>query len=302
MLPNVKPLQIKDRLSLLYVEKGQLDVQNGAFVVIDKTGVRTHIPVGSVACLMLEPGCRVSHAAVALAARAGCLLMWTGEAGVRLYAAGQPGGASGRKLLYQASLALDCGSRLNVVRKMYELRFREKTPANRSIDQLRGIEGVRVKRIYENMAKRFGLRWQGRKYDVEDWDSSDILNKCLSSATAALYGVTESAVLAAGYAPSIGFIHVGKPLSFVYDIADIVKFDTVIPVAFSVAAQNLPDADAVVRRECRDAFRRTKLLQNIIPMIEDVLDAGGKDLSDENGVVGPAFSDGEKIGNDGHRG
>jgi CRISPR-associated protein Cas1 len=185
---------------------------------------------------------------------------------------------------------------------MYELRFKEKSPANRSIEQLRGIEGVRVKRVYENMAKKFGLKWSGRKYDVEDWDSGDVLNKCLSSATAALYGVTESAVLAAGYAPSIGFIHVGKPLSFVYDIADIVKFDTVIPVAFSVAAKNPPDAESVVRRECRDAFRRTKLLQNIIPMIEEVLGAGGKEIPDENGVVGPAFSDGAKIGDDGHRG
>ena len=38
---------------------------DGAFVVVDKSGVRTHIPVGGVACLMLEPGTRTSHAAVA---------------------------------------------------------------------------------------------------------------------------------------------------------------------------------------------------------------------------------------------
>ncbi|WP_246047821.1 hypothetical protein [Hankyongella ginsenosidimutans] len=49
--------------------------------------------------------------------------------------------------------------------------------------------------------------------------------------------MTEAAVLAAGYAPAIGFLHSGKPLSFVYDIADIVKFDTVVPVAFQVAGR-----------------------------------------------------------------
>ena len=93
MLPRLGPLPIKNRLSIIFVEKGRLDVLDGSFVVVDKNGVRTHIPVGSVACLMLEPGTRISHAAVGLAARVGCLLVWVGEAGVRLYAAGQPGGA-----------------------------------------------------------------------------------------------------------------------------------------------------------------------------------------------------------------
>lgn len=93
ILPPLKPIPIKDRVSILFVEKGNLDVLDGAFVVVDKTGVRTHIPVGGVACLMLEPGSRVSHAAVVLASRVGCLLIWVGDSGVRLYASGQPGGA-----------------------------------------------------------------------------------------------------------------------------------------------------------------------------------------------------------------
>ena len=93
LLPPLKPLPIKERLSILYIERGHLDVLDGAFVVVDKNGVRTHIPVGGVACLMLEPGTRVSHMACALAALVGTLLVWIGEAGGRLYSAGQPGGA-----------------------------------------------------------------------------------------------------------------------------------------------------------------------------------------------------------------
>ncbi|VEA75325.1 CRISPR-associated protein Cas1 [Salmonella enterica subsp. arizonae] len=95
---------------------------------------------------MLEPGTRVSHAAVHLASTVGTLLVWVGEAGVRVYSSGQPGGARADKLLYQAKLALDDDLRLKVVRKMYELRFREPPPARRSIEQLRGIEGSRVRR------------------------------------------------------------------------------------------------------------------------------------------------------------
>jgi CRISPR-associated protein Cas1 len=120
MLPALKPIMMRERVSLIFIEYGQIDVVDSAFVVIDKNGVRTHIPVGSVACIMLEPGTRVSHAAAALAARVGTLLVWVGEAGVRLYASGQPGGARSDRLLYQAKLALDDTSRLKVVRKMYE--------------------------------------------------------------------------------------------------------------------------------------------------------------------------------------
>ncbi|WP_246047822.1 hypothetical protein [Hankyongella ginsenosidimutans] len=126
---------------MLFIDKGELNVLDGAFVVVDANGVRTHIPVGGLACLMLEPGARISHAAVTLAARVGCLILWVGEAGVRLYASGQPGGARSDRLLFQARLALDDGDRLTVVRKMYALRFKEEPPARRSVDQLRGIEG-----------------------------------------------------------------------------------------------------------------------------------------------------------------
>lgn len=218
MLPPLKPIAMKERVSMVFIEKGQIDVKDGAFVVIDETGIRTHIPVGSIACIMLEPGTRVSHHAAALAARAGTLLVWVGEAGVRLYAAGQPGGARSDRLLYQAKLALDDKARLKVVRKMYEIRFGEKPPEHRSVEQLRGIEGARVRKLYQLLAKQVGVDWKGRNYDPTEWDASDMANRCISSATACLYGICEAAVLAAGYAPAIGFIHTGKPLSFVYDI------------------------------------------------------------------------------------
>jgi CRISPR-associated protein Cas1 len=302
MLPKLKPIAIKERISLLFLEKGELDVLDGAFVLVDKNGVRTHIPIGSVACLMLEPGSRVSHAAAALAARVGCLLIWVGEAGVRLYSAGQPGGARSDRLLYQAKLALDEEARLKVVRKMYEFRFDEEVPSSYSVEQMRGMEGARVKKMYELMAKRYGVDWKGRRYDSSSWGSGDMPNRCLSSATACLYGVTEAGILAAGYAPAIGFVHTGKPLSFVYDIADLFKFETVVPVAFSIAAKNPGDPEGMVRRACRDAFRETKLLKNIIPTIEEILAAGGvsrpKAAPD---AVQPVIPEEEGIGDVGHR-
>lgn len=302
MLPNLKPLPMKDRVSMIFIQYGQIDVLDGAFVVIDQTGVRTHIPVGSVACILLEPGTRVSHAAVHLAATVGTLLVWVGEAGVRLYASGQPGGARADRLLYQAKLALDDGLRLKVVRKMYEVRFQEPCPERRSVDQLRGIEGARVRETYKLLGRQYGVNWQARNYDQHQWDAADIPNRCLSAATSCLYGITEAAVLAAGYAPAVGFIHTGKPLSFVYDIADLFKFETVVPVAFKVAARAPLQPEREVRLACRDIFRSSKLLARIIPMIEEVLSAG--DIAPPEAppeAIPPAIPNPQGIGDLGHR-
>ena len=177
----LKPIPIKDRNSMIFVSMGRIDVKDGAFCVVDEVnGERLLIPAGATACIMLEPGTRVSHTAVKLAAQVGTLLIWVGEAGVRLYASGQPGGARSDRLLYQAKLALDEDLRLKVVRKMFELRFGEPAPAKRSVDQLRGIEGTRVRKMYELLSKQYGVQWHGRRYDPKDWKKGDTVNQCLS--------------------------------------------------------------------------------------------------------------------------
>ncbi len=224
----LSPIPLKDRTSMIFLQYGQIDVLDGAFVLIDKTGSARTFRWDRSPALCSNRN-EFSHAAVHLAATVGTLLVWVGEAGVRVYSSGQPGGARADKLLYQAKLALTEDLRLKVVRKMYELRFREPPPARRSVEQLRGIEGSRVRQTYALLAKQYGVKWNGRKYDPKDWEKGDVVNRCISAATSCLYGISEAAVLAAGYAPAIGFIHSGKPLSFVYDIADIIKFDLVVP-------------------------------------------------------------------------
>jgi len=278
----LRPIPLKERSAIIFLAYGQVDVIDSAFVLVDQNGIRVQIPIGGLACLMLEPGIRISHAAVALAARVGCLLVWVGEAGVRLYASGQPGGARADRLLFQAQAALEESARLKVVQAMFRLRFGEGPPARRSVDQLRGIEGVRVREVYKQLARQHSVPWRGRRYDPAQWDKADIANRALSAGTACLYGLSEAAILAAGYAPAIGFLHRGKPQSFVYDIADIFKFETVVPVAFGVAALAQKDSSAlkgpierVVRIRCRDAFRATGLLERIIPTIGELLAASG---------------------------
>lgn len=304
----LRPIPIKDRSAIVFLEYGQVDVIDGAFVLVDANGARVQVPVGGLACLMLEPGIRITHAAVQLAARVGCLLVWVGEAAVRVYAAGQPGGARADRLLYQAQAALDEGARLKVVRAMYARRFGEEPPARRSVDQLRGIEGARVRSMYRLLAQQHGVRWEGRRYDPAEWDAADVANRCLSVATSCLYGLTEATILAAGYAPAIGFLHRGKPLSFVYDIADVFKFETVVPAAFAVAARieggRLPRAalERQVRIGCRDQFRRSGLLERMIPTIGELLEASGLSAPVEAPEGQPPALPTAVSGDDGHRG
>lgn len=301
-----KPIPLKDRASLVFVERAQLDVLDGAFVAVNADGTRTQIPVGGLAGIMLEPGARISHAAVSLAARVGTLITWVGEAGVRLYSTGQPGGARSDRLLWQAKIALDDAARLRVVRKMYAVRFGEDAPSRRSINQLRGIEGVRVRESYALLAAQYGVEWKRRRYDPADWETADIPNRCLSAATACLHGLSEAAVLATGYAPAIGFLHNGKPLSFVYDIADLFKIDTVVPEAFRIAglaAKGKLDMvpERAVRLACRDVFRRDGMLGRIIPTIEEVLLAGELPRPDPPPEALPIAFDEGHSGDPGHR-
>lgn len=309
----LRPIPLKDRAAIVFLQYGQLDVVDGAFVLVDQNGVRVQIPVGGLACLMLEPGTRVSHAAVVLCAQVGCLLIWVGEGGVRLYAAGQPGGARADRLLFQARNALDETARLNVVREMYRRRFDEEPPARRSVDQLRGMEGVRVRETYRLLAKRHGVDWKSRRYEQGDWDAADIPNRCLSSATACLYGLCEAAILAAGYAPAIGFLHRGKPQSFVYDIADLYKFETVVPAAFAIAARIAKGRggeggppERQVRIGCREMFRKSGLLEQIIPDIDGILRAGGLAPPEQDEIapeaIDPVIPAQKASGDDGHRG
>ena len=156
--------------------------------------------------------------------------------------------------------------------------------------------------MYKRIARKYGVEWKARDYDTQEWDASDVPNRCLSAATACLYGVTEAAVLAAGYAPAVGFIHTGKPLSFVYDVADIYKFETVVPIAFRIAARGPGNPEQQVRLGCRDVFRETRLLDRIIPGIEEMLAAAGERPPEApDDAVQPAIPNPESLGDAGHR-
>lgn len=257
-------------LSHLYVEHARIDQHDKAIAVQDKDGC-TPVPVAALALLMLGPGVSITHAAVKALADNNCLVAWVGEHGVRLYAWGMGGTRSSAALLRQAALASNPSSRLEVVMRMYSKRFGEPINAALKLQQIRGMEGVRVRDAYARASEATGVPWSGRNYNRGKWTSADPVNRALSAGNSCLYGLVHAAILSAGYSPAIGFVHTGKQLSFVYDIADLYKVDLIIPLAFEIAATELGNIERSVRLACRDLFRNNRLMQRVIPDIRTVL-------------------------------
>lgn len=264
--------KFSDRWSHVYLEHAKVDQDAGALVVHDKEG-HTPIPLDRLAFLMLGPGTAISHAAMKALADNNTLVCWTGEQGVRLYAHNTGGTHSAFRLLHQARLFCDDEERRRVVLRMYQKRFPEPFGADTSIEQIRGMEGARVRASYQKIAKETGVEWRGRSYDQNTWEWGDPLNRALSSANACLYGISHAAILSAGYSPAIGFIHTGKMLSFVYDVADFYKTELAVPTAFRTVAEDFMDVERRTRIACRNLFYETKLMDRILPDIAEVLNA-----------------------------
>jgi len=263
--------KVRDRMSYLYVEHARIDQEDKAIAIHDAQGL-TPVPCATLALLMLGPGTSITHAAILALADNGCLVVWCGEQGVRFYASGQGTTRNSQNLLLQARLCSRRSTRLAVVRRLYEMRFPGKLDSSLTLQQIRGMEGVRVREAYSSLSRQFGIPWAGRSYDRQNWREADPVNRALSTANACLYGLCHAAIVGAGYSPGLGFIHTGKQLSFVYDIADLYKAQTTAPAAFETAARSTRNIEREVRILCRDAFAAQRLLEQIMKDLEYVLD------------------------------
>lgn len=269
--------KFRDALSFVYVEHGRIDQHEKSIAVYDADGL-TPIPIAATAVLLLGPGTRVTHAAMVALADNNALAVWVGEEGVRCYAHGMGGTRSSAALLRQAALATNDATRLEVVKRMYRIRFQEEQDEGLTVEQLRGMEGIRVRQTYARFSQETGVAWSGRNYDRTNWYDSDPVNRALSAANSCLYGICHAGILSMGYSPALGFIHTGKQLSFVYDIADLYKTEISIPLAFELAKDPPQHLERETRLRCRDLFRERKLLPRIANDLKALL---GGDVMEE---------------------
>lgn len=299
--PDLQALpQIRDRMTFLYLEHCTLNRQDGAITVTEERGCM-HVPAASISALLLGPGTRITHRGMELIGDSGVTVVWVGENGVRYYASGRPLTHRAGLLMRQAALVSNMRSHLSVARKMYQMRFPEDDVSGLTMQQLRGREGARVRRIYRQASEKWNIPWNGRQYDPEDYAAGDPVNQALSAGHACLYGLAHAVIAALGCSPGLGFVHVGHECSFVYDVADLYKAETTIPIAFEIAAQNAPDIGAAVRRRMRDEMMRLHLLERMTKDIQFLLNEEETPLEvdvvrlwDESGTVKNATSYGKE--------
>lgn len=267
--------RVTDRITFLYLEHALVHRDGNAITVRDDRGV-VHVPAATIASVMLGPGTNISHQAMMLLADSGAAAVWIGEQGVRYYAHGRPLARTSRLLESQAQLVTNQSSRLRVARQMYAMRFPGEDTNRLTMQQLRGREGARVRRLYREHAAEYGVEWKSRDYRPDDFGASDELNQALSAATACLYGVVHAVVVALGCSPALGFVHVGHDRSFVFDMADLYKMEIAVPAAFSVVAKGSDDIGSDVRRAMRDAMYSARLMSRCVEDLHRLLGSEGE--------------------------
>jgi CRISP-associated protein Cas1 len=201
--------RVRDSWSYLYVDHCRVEQEQHAIAIFDEHG-KTPVPCAALSVLMLGPGSTITHAAVHALADNGCLVLWTGESGVRMYAQGMGETRSSRNTLRQARLWSNPELRLRVVFNLYQMRFDEILDPGTTLRQVRGKEGARVRAAYAEASRETGVPWQGRHYKATQWERADPVNRALSAANSCLYGICHAAIVSAGYSPALGFIHTGK--------------------------------------------------------------------------------------------
>ncbi len=262
--PELQALpQLKSRMSFLYLEHCKLQRDANAITILDKSGI-VHIPAAGICAIMLGPGTSITHQAVALIGDSGVTLIWVGEQGVRYYAAGRPMTHSSSLLIRQAALITNTRAHLMVARKMYKLRFPDEDISELTMQQLRGREGSRIRRVYRTCSERWNVPWNGREYNPDDYSTGDPVNQALSAGHACLYGLAHAVIVALGCSPGLGFVHVGHENSFVYDLADLYKAETTIPAAFEIAASPPSNICSATRRLVRDKLVSEHILERMV--------------------------------------
>jgi CRISPR-associated protein Cas1 len=267
-----------DRHGLIWLDRGRLEVEDGCLRFVCAGGTLAagdyQIPHQSVSIILLGPGSSVTHDALRILAAHGCALAAIGSGGIRFYSAPPLLPDTSALARRQVLLWSEPTTRVGVARAMFAIRFGEEVKA-RTLDMLRGMEGARLKRMYELTAQRYGVPWQGRRYDRNNPNATDIPNQAINHAASAVEAAAAIAVASTATIPQLGFVHEDSGQSFVLDIADLVRHDVMLPIAFGAARQAIRNSaesiDRLVRTRAADIFNKEQVIANLIDHIKALI-------------------------------
>ncbi len=263
----------KERWTPLFLEHGRLEVDDASVKWIGADRTIWRIPVATVSALMLGPGTLITHAAIKACSDSNTPVCWVGADGMRFYAFGSSPTHDNARARHQCAAHASKRRREEVARRMFRMRFGDDVDVDdQPISAMMGMEGKRVKALYQEFGHKYGVTWKGRQYNPNKWDVADNINRAISAANAALYALTTSIVCSLGYLPQLGFIHSAGTLPFVFDIADIYKPETTLEAAFQTLSVD-PAADgAVVVAALKQRIEKTNLMRRMPRDIEALLE------------------------------
>lgn len=276
-----------DRHGLLWVEYGRLSVEDGTlrFVAAASESLAAGdytVPYQGISMILLGPGTSLTHDVLRLCARHSVLIAAVGHGGVKTYTAPPIGQGRSEVARAHALRWSDPKVRLDTARRLYAWRFGRVLP-HRDIETLRGIEGARIKEAYKIAAARFGVPWEGRRYDRDNPNAADFANQAINHAATFVEAAADIAVAAVGALPPLGFIHEESSNAFTLDIADLYRVDVTLPLAFGAAKVALEGTVSSLERELRrraaKAFRQERLISKMIDRVKELFDVddGGGD-------------------------
>jgi CRISPR-associated protein Cas1 len=267
-----------DRHGLIWLDRGRLEVEDGCLRFVCAGGTLAagdyQIPHQTVSIILLGPGSSVTHDALRILAAHGCALAAIGTGGIRFYSAPPLLPDTSELARRQVMLWAESSTRVGVARTMFAIRFGEEVKA-RTLDMLRGMEGARLKRMYELTAQRYGVPWQGRRYDRNNPNAADIPNQAINHAASAVEAAAAIAVASTATIPQLGFVHEDSGQSFVLDIADLVRHDVTLPIAFGAAKQSMRNpsesVDRLVRTRAAETFNKEQVVAKLIDHIKALI-------------------------------
>ena len=260
----------RDRWTPIYLEHGRLEVDDSSVKWIGADGLLCRLPVATISAILLGPGTTVTHAAMKACADSNTPICWTGEECLRFYAFGLAPNHDNDMPRFHAAAWADKKRRTEIARRMFRMRFPNVDVESRSIKEMRGMEGLRVRAFYAEMGLKHGVTWKGRNYNTNNWEMADGINRALSAANASLYALCAAVVCSLGYVPSLGFIHDAGTLPFIFDVADLYKHLTSVPAAFLAVRQNPADDGDLVRKLLKQRVEEERLLQRMPKELESL--------------------------------
>lgn len=266
-------ITVKDCKSFFYLERARVEV-DGDCLIFHQVNPDTNVPeilpfpIATYQAIFFGPGISITHRALALIARSGTLAIFTGQNLSVYYGCADVSTRSSENLQRQIAFYSDPEKRMEIVRRMYQYRFPKTQITAKGLKTYLGMEGNRMTAIYKKEARRTGVTWTKREYNIEDMDDSTPVNYALSIANHVLYGVCAAAEVALGYSTAIGFIHKGHMNSFTYDVADLYKAETSIPAAFEAVRDGKAHEDYDILRKrvhayCHEYLYRARILKRI---------------------------------------